>query len=374
GLLQARHNDLRTTTLASALFDQPTRGNLAGDRHYLDQVHAAWARHHDDRPEPADFVGGAHVVWAGSTPAGPAAFVAQRSPSIDGELAATVAFIEPTTVGPKVGPTDRFASADGSQPAHAALLGDKRDVLVVLDPGYPVSWSAAADYRPDGTVDRTFETVTFTAGAAVLTVPTQRDKVTVALRGATRWGSQPITISNAAEIKARPHGQVPAMSVVQRTLPGAEAVWPADAAAQTELNIWYKTALARYRDDAGDHRPSTQTAWWIRGRTPDGRRLWVQSEAIYQDPARVLAVLGAPGATPRVIYGGTVDPRQALAVRLRLPDRQGVVVAARDAVLSYRAGTGAWLPVAGDAALLPDAATMVRVIRGDKQPILVPLP
>lgn len=362
------------TPVASVLFDAATRGDLAADVGYLQLVLAEWTRHHAELSGPDSRGGEPHVVWAGSTPVGPAAVVAQRHPAADGELSGTVGFVEQTSVGPRVVSADSFTSRDASTPVPAALLGDNRDVLVVLDAGYPVSWSSAPTFRPDGRVERTFSAVAFRDGAAVLRVPAQRDRVTVALRAAFRSAVRRVDIANAAAIKARPSGQVPAMRVIERALPGAEAVWPTDPAMQAELAGWRDTALAPYRDDAGDHRPSTQPAWWIRGVTPDGRRLWVQVEASYDDPARVLAVLGRPRAQPRVIYGGMIGRREPLAVRLRLPERQGVVVAAQDAVLRYRTAGGSWQPVAGDAALLPDAATQVQVTRGAAAPVVVALP
>ncbi|MFC8618156.1 hypothetical protein ACFT9M_17305 [Micromonospora purpureochromogenes] len=48
-------------------------------------------------------------------------------------------------------------------------------------------------------------------------------------------------------------------------------------------------------------------------------------------------------------------------MRLRLPDEQGILVAAEGATFSYRVGTGKWRDAGRDAALLPADATEVRV-------------
>ena len=50
-----------------------------------------------------------------------------------------------------------------------------------------------------------------------------------------------------------------------------------------------------------------------------------------------------------------------LPVRLRLPDNQGVLVAAEGSALSYRVGDGQWQDAGRNAALLPATATDVRV-------------
>ncbi|WP_162788463.1 hypothetical protein [Amycolatopsis albispora] len=55
-----------------------------------------------------------------------------------------------------------------------------------------------------------------------------------------------------------------------------------------------------------------------------------------------------------------MDPAAALPVRLRLPDGQGWVVAAKGARLDYRTGEAREGDFA-DAALIPDAATQVQI-------------
>ncbi|WP_112668663.1 hypothetical protein [Micromonospora saelicesensis] len=57
----------------------------------------------------------------------------------------------------------------------------------------------------------------------------------------------------------------------------------------------------------------------------------------------------------------TADWSAPLPVRLRLPDDQGVLVAAEGSALSYRVGDGQWQDAGRNAALLPAAATDVRV-------------
>ncbi|MEK8105278.1 hypothetical protein NKG94_08975 [Micromonospora sp. M12] len=78
--------------VAAPLLTEPTRGDLAADEGYLRQVRQVWQR---QIKEVGDRTRGApHVVWAGGTPAGPAAYVAQ--PTAHGT---TVGFVEPTAGG-----------------------------------------------------------------------------------------------------------------------------------------------------------------------------------------------------------------------------------------------------------------------------------
>ena len=79
------------------------------------------------------------------------------------------------------------------------------------------------------------------------------------------------------------------------------------------------------------------------------------------DPSRAYVVLLPRSGPATVIDGGPVDRRSSLPVQVRLPDRQGWLVAAKGAQLAWRTGSGAWTPAGRNAALLPAAATEVQV-------------
>lgn len=72
------------------------------------------------------------------------------------------------------------------------------------------------------------------------------------------------------------------------------------------------------------------------------------------------------------MVNGPADNRSALPVRVQLPDGNGWVVAAKDARLSYRIGSGAWEQPQQNAALCPASATAVRVVSRGKTSV-VPL-
>ncbi|MFG3710231.1 hypothetical protein ACIBTZ_25680 [Micromonospora sp. NPDC049460] len=351
--------------VASPLFDGPTRGDLAGDEEYLRQVREAWRQRTSDK----EFDAGSepHVVWAGDTPAGPAAYVAQRAtvtrmvsePGND-RLIGYAAFVEPTASGPRVmalgGMNDSMAGNSA-----AVLLGPRRDVLVVLDAGYPVEFSPTFRYAPDGRVERTFQRVAFRDGAAVLSVPSQRDRVTFALVGVPFSTATAVEVTNIDEILfPDKEKDSPQPRWVTHTLPGAEQVWGGDPAAIAKA-FQRREALAAYEDRGGAHRSGDAPLLVVHGATPDGRRLLLQTIQFDDDPARAIALLARGDAPFEPAASGFIDWKAPLPVRLRLPDGQGVLVVAEGAALSYRVGAGRWQDAGRGAALLPADATQVRV-------------
>ncbi|MGW4498577.1 hypothetical protein ACWENR_08160, partial [Micromonospora sp. NPDC004336] len=352
-----------TVGVASPLFDAPTRGDLAGDEEYLRQVRQAWRQRVEGMESEGgrpDAGGEPRVVWAGNTPAGPAAYVAQRitvtrstAPG-DDRLIGYAGFVEPTADGPRV-MTMRGMNEGMDGNSAAVLLGPRRDVLVVLDAGYPVDFSPTFRYAPDGRVERTFQRVTFRDGAAVLPVPPQRDRVTVALVGVPLNTETAVEITNADDVlfpdkeKAGPEPRW-----VTSTLPGAEQVWGGDPAEVVKGAQW-RNALAAYEDPGGAHLAGDAPLLAVHGATPDGRRLLLRTVQFDDDPARAVALLARGDAPFQPAASGFVDWKAPLPVRLRLPDGQGVLVVAEGATLSYRVGAG-WL---GEGDNLNTVATVV---------------
>lgn len=347
--------------VASPLFDQPTRGDLAGDKAYLRQVRETWRRHLEKNTLDNGLRGEPHVVWAGSTPAGPAAYIAQRTatnpvvnePQGD-RMAAVAAFVEPTADGPRVmtGETITDAGTDGN--SQAALLGPDRNVLLVLDAGAPVEFSPELRYTADGRIDRTFQPVAFRDGAAVLPVPPQRTKITVALARTPVSMANQVHITNVTDILFPDGKDLPPQPTLSHTLPGADRVWG-------DRDIPEVPALDAYYDAGGFHTHDGSPLMYVKGATPDGRRLLLQTIQYDDDPARVIALLARDDAPFTAAASGFADWKAPLPVRLRLPDEQGILIAAEGAALSYRVGTGKWRDAGRDAALLPADATEVRV-------------
>lgn len=365
GALRLGRDEPPPELLGTWLLDEPTRGDLADDEEFLRGARAAWRRYHQAAEFAPQVLGEAHVVWAGSTPAGPAAFLAQAE-KVEGvqPLQLYVGFVESIAGGLRVvDPAITVTPTAQEQVIPAALLGGSLDVLVVIDCEVPMRYSTEPRYAADGRLDRTFQPVRFSDGAAVLRVPPQGDRISIALRLDPDLTDTNVDLLNVDRVKALTGVEQSEVDHInQRALPGAEVAWSADpATAQHELSRWRDEALRPYFDVGGFGKTSTMPMWWIRGATPDGRRLWVETLTVWNDPARVVAVLGRPGAEPRVVYGGVMAKTSPVQVALRLPDKQGVVVAAKDARMRYRTGGGSWQAVSADAALLPDATTEVEV-------------
>ncbi|MFD0745851.1 hypothetical protein ACFQ1L_31490 [Phytohabitans flavus] len=289
-----------------------------------------------------------HVLWAGSTPAGPAAFIAQR-----GGTGAAVGWIEPTAEGPRVSTVSSVNAPTRMEDiGQAILLGPERDVLLVLDFGWPVELSTELRYAPDGKVVRQYQPFAFDDGAGWQHVGRQLRKITVALR---RPNSQPgqVYISNATYVLYPEQKEVPAPEWFEYTLPGAPVPSRRD-------NTF--SALAPYVDFHGAHIEDPRLPrLTVRGATPDGRRLLVETIQFDDDPTRVVAMLARGEAEYQAVASGSVDWTAILPVRIRLPDAQGTLVAAPRAALQHRAGGGRWHDAGRNAALLPATATEVRI-------------
>jgi hypothetical protein len=341
------------------LLDRPTAGDLAGDVGYLRQVRRAWSASYGDPATRAVMRGEPHVVWAGTTPAGPSAFVVQRYSDGGSALSMAASFVEPAAAGPALTTQSNYTVGDPTTSLpRAVLLGENRDVLVVLDTGEPMRWSARLRYLPDGRIHRDYAEVAFTDGAAVLPVPSQGPQVSVALLSGPATAPKPVGIANALSVDGTSSGA----AVNSRTLPDRAKVWPADPReSEAEADAWVARPLRPYTDPGGYQPQVAGPGWIIRATTPDGRRVSLRTPSAYDSKLRILVVLGRRGGPARVLYAGQLDPAAPLPIAVRLPDDQGVLVAGEDVALRYRGVRGDWLRVKGDAALLPAAAARVQV-------------
>jgi hypothetical protein len=361
-----------TVEFASPLFDEGTKGDLASDEAYLRQVRQAWQ--HRQAQTEVRMRGEPHVVWAGRTPAGPAAYVVQRTatnpiasePEGDRDIA-MAAFVEPTADGPQVKTLEMMTDAGPDGNSQATFLGPRRDVLLVLDLGRPVEFSAELRYTADGKIDRTYRRVAFKDGAAVLSVPSQRAKITVALSRTPVSQKNLVHIDGTSEILFADGNSRPDLRL-SHTLPGAEQVWGGDpndpgyrSGRKANGLRAVPDALAEYIDAAGTHTHDGSPRLNVYGATPDGRRLLLETVQYDNDPARVIALLAHENAPFQAVASAFADWKATLPVRLRLPDNQGILVAAEGAALSYRRGAGRWHEAGRDAALLPANTTEVRV-------------
>jgi hypothetical protein len=258
--------------------------------------------------------------------------------------------------------------APGYTDLAGAFAGADRRVLLVLDRGQPLTWSYDHTYLPAGGIKLTDRPVTFAGGVAVLTVPPGVDPGEVELtRPGTPDPSRVLPVGNDADQladgerlpwygeKRDPDGSVFEVGA------GARA-WPDPAGDRYgQLKESLRRAIDRVPSDRYLYGSAGHDGWYAYGGTPDGRRLVATDMAALADPSRAYVVLLARSGPATVVDGGPVDRRSSLPVQVRLPDRQGWLVAAKGTQLAWRTGSGAWTPAGRNAALLPAAATEVQV-------------
>jgi hypothetical protein len=370
-----------TVPLAGRRNDGParpaTRGDLAGDQDFLARARQAWVdQFGGNRPD---------VWWAGTTPAGPVALVAQfdpadRSDRSDGEPRDQLGFVAQDGDRLVAPPVVEVVPA-GTVVPIALLTGRNRDVLVVAGADRAtVSFSPDYSFDHRGQVLRSFTPLRpGPDGVVVRPVSPQGER---AVQIGLRQGPEGrVSLIDVGE-QRQPPPMLPSPEQLDRRLPGWEQAWPGPA--EADLGVWDPENRDGYFDAFGYHTWAGPQSWRILGALPDGRRLLVRT--IVQDSsARVYWVVGRPGDQPQIGYLGPAVPPVSTErldpvagplhiLHARLPGRLGVMVAAQRAALRYRVRTGAWLPVNGDAALLPDATTAIEVTPRRGRAVTIGLP
>jgi hypothetical protein len=358
-----------------ALLSRPTTGGLAGDRAYLDEVRRVFLAdgqfmdyRSESLPSPppgAQRVGQPRVLWAATVPSGRAAVVAQRE-RVGSRTAVAVGYVSTSQAGSSV--TTVARRAPGYTDFAGAFVGADRRVLLVLDRGEPLTWSYGHTYLPGGGIKLTDRPVTFAGGVAVLTVPPGVDPGEVEL---TRPGapdpSRVLPVGNDADQLADGE-RLPwygdkrdSDGSVFEVGAGARA-WPDPAGDRYgQLKDSLRRAIDGVPSDRYLYGSAGDDGWYAYGGTPDGQRLVATDMAALADPSRAYVVLLARSGLATVVDGGPVDRRSSLPIQVRLPDRQGWLVAAKGTQLAWRTGSGAWTSAGRNAALLPAAATEVQV-------------
>ncbi|WP_088287395.1 hypothetical protein [Kineosporia sp. A_224] len=385
------------------LLDGPARGALAGDDGLRTEAFAAWATARRVSPDGRlgvfdDLRGTPHVVWAGQTQTGPAAVVAQRAflhphPGLDAADLGERTLLGFVATGPGGHLTllavDRAARSEqvSDDPARrSAMVGvwldEARSRLLLVDPGVPLVWSSRWSYRPDGIPVRDWAPVTFSDGATVLSLPDGSDArlVAVARTPVRDWPDVQRLGPDRRSDQVVPNWVASAATVrwagTTRCLPiGLRDV---DASA---CERWVEALVSARMDRTGPGGVAFGSVpGRLVGRTPDGRTYVVATLTVDADPSRVVGGV-LTGADPEhvtasaLVDGGVLDPDAALPVAVRLPERQGWVVASVGAALRYRVTpSGSWTDAGRDAALLPDADRLeVEVTRDGTTPVVVTL-
>jgi hypothetical protein len=342
------------------LGDGKVHGNLAGDVRYADAVRStvvAWLA----TASPSKYghaLGSPRVIWAGTTPAGPAAVV-EQSVQVGGRRKTGLWFIGTGAAGPRV------ASDNLDHPRIQAWYVDlDHRVLAIVDDHTDRAVAFRWNYTPDGQARHAFERLSFDDGMAVVAVPAGVSRDTVVVgdlpfsspeqmvgignveldTSPTRTGLAWVNPQSRAETlipfihtSDHPRLEAPPFPVTQALFQRAGRAFEANTDDGTGMTQW--------------------PTWYVYGETPRGHHVIVFQRQIETDPARLYALVDSTLSDL-----GPVDRTAPLPVRLHLPDGEGWVVASYGCALEYRLGNGAWIAAGPDAALVPEDATSVAVV------------
>ena len=370
------------------LYHRPPQGDLAGKSTYVQSVISAWNRNRATSRNAKSGIfenlrGEPRVVWAGETPAGPAALVVQPAAFPDRAAVTGAGPGDGTVVGfvgvdeerrPRV--VDDSFSYDGVSPALQPLtawfVDPGRNVVAALELGRPLAWAQGWRYHDDGTRDRDWKPMTFRDGVSTARVdgsrhwdvevaPTPYDLAAdnVAIAG----GEQPPPVGQSLRWGPDPLSGDPARVQIKGLTLDAGTARPYELFARA-----LETRL-RGRPYSSDGLP----VWTASGTLPDGTEVVVSDTHLDADPSHAYAVLERDGET-RVIHGGEVDRFAVLPIVIRLPDGMGTVVARSQARLEWSSATTTWQEMGFGAALVPPDATRVRVTLPGEEVHIVDLP
>ncbi|TWD80323.1 hypothetical protein FB561_1397 [Kribbella amoyensis] len=387
--LRGRSDDLAATPAPGAtdpygfLMTSPTRGDLAGDEEYLDQVLAAWRGSHRKSANHYRGIfdrlqGRPKVVWAGTTPAGRAAIVAQYSDlrhhediQLDREGVQTlVGFVGEGKDGRPTVVADSYPAPGVSLDAGFVTTQGENQALVVLDTGKRTGWSPGRHYNAQGGSGREYTPLRFENGVSVVALPPGTDLADLALSVLpTSKDSSSLSIANGGVNRAPiEQGKDERLWTDFPEF----ALWPmtesADSLRGTAADQ-FDGPVSAARDP--DTYAFAMSLWTGYGVTADKSHLFLGEIRLDNDPTRTYAVLKSRSGRITITPGGVPDRDAALPVSIKLPGGQGWAVAQRDADLSYRFGAGSWSKPRQNALLVPAGpAAEVKVVQGDKETVV----
>jgi hypothetical protein len=356
--------------VAGPLGDGGVHGDLARDKAYAGAIRTAMRSWFRSAPSVYGRAAGSPtILWAGTTPAGPAAVVKQTV-QLAKHQQTGLWFVGTSDQGPRVAADNLHhprINAWYVDPAHS--------ILAVVDNDTDRKVAFRWKYTADGQARHAFEPLPFQDGVAVVALPTgvSRDTVHVAdlpLRSPKDMvgiGNVELTDMPVAsglpwtDPRSKAETVIPFMPADRK--PGVEA------APFPRTQQLYKRAMQALEShtDPQTYREQFPT-WFVYGTTPQGRRVIVFQRQISSDPARLYALVDAT-----LFDLGRVDRADPLPVRLHLAGRDGWIVAHYGTTLRYRSGAGPWTDAGPNAALLPDGTTSVAVISPDGRQQIVPL-
>ncbi|SDF98347.1 hypothetical protein SAMN05216553_104466 [Lentzea fradiae] len=331
-------------------------GDLAGDADFVSRALATW----NNGPEQSwrqagqvkDLSAEANVFWAGTTPEGPAALVAQAV-RLDGQSESR------TVVGLVSGGNVVDREIDFGRESGLFQLGKERSTHIVQTLGSRVFWSVNPVRGGDGRLTRAWQEATGPGGVAVVSAK-QSDRP-VFVRGDTApapddFTREPLT---AREDKRPDNAFYPHPGLgwkgrlLAADLPEGAPLTPPARALSPDQELREKAFLdyAVGWNDIG--------AWMAHAWLPDGRHA-----EVIESLGELYGLIHRPdGEFSAAVLGGPVSAVEPMLVPL--PDGQGTFV--------IRYGTRIGPDERPDAWLAPAGTTEVTVWEGDT-PKVVPLP
>ncbi|MFI6680515.1 hypothetical protein [Kribbella sp. NPDC050470] len=351
--------------LYSFLMKTPTRGDLADDQAYLEEVLTAWRTSHRKSPNYDRGIfdhlqGNPQVYWAGNTPGGRVAIVAEHSYlrhhdniQLDKEGVYTlVGFVVDGKDGKPTMLADSYpAPGAGLMTGMVATKGDTK-ALVVLDTGKKAGWSAGRTHGEDGGTSREYTPLQFKDGVSVVELPRDADLADLSISGLPANGEAYQGIVNGGVEAAKPE-QNPDDRRQWSDFTDLET-WPMTAGADTLGTVAtnrFETALDAVTEK--NYYTLGHSFWVAYGVTANGSSVYMGEQQIDNDPTRVYAVLEPKAGKRTIVPGGVPDGNSPLPVSVRLPAGQGWAVARKGANLSYRYDGGAWSTPRTNAVLVP---------------------
>lgn len=343
------------TRYSGPLFDGATHGDLAGDQTYLAAVISAWNHSHDQSGNNSrgifnDLRGTPHVVWAGTTPGGRAAVVAQDAYlhdhgdiQLDHEgIYQLLGFVGPGADGRPRVVGDTYPDPEGILET-AWYVDQSRTVIAALGdggtPGISMRWS----YGTDGSARRDYTPLKDADGVGIAVVPATSTPSVARL---------PFhDIHDLMLIHGSPQRQLSAADRMSWT--GSTRIGGATAPAGSVVRVLWRLLAARRHGEAIEVRGGS----WSIAADVSGHSILVGEIGLDQEQTRIYAVLDEN----TVIDGGFANEKATLPVRVPLPGGLGTIVAKYGAALAYRTTHGPWVSAGRDAALIPRTATQVRV-------------
>jgi hypothetical protein len=351
------------------LAQRPARGNLAQDAAFLKELDQAWDNDETNQVlnligEDSEVLTPPHIVWAGTSPAGPAAMVVAKvrlknawdgtvNPP-DGEAWIAGFLGEDETELGTVAVKDADIVTDVESSAWFVEANGAPRTIAVVDTGGRYVWNTGFARTPDGRLSSENRPVTFTDGVAFVAVPgsADPDEIQVLRDGQMVLGGtdNPVGDSFRSMIwGGKAHGPVRIGGLGTTD----------SAAAARRAAVLRSQVLSRLPAGLTTGEP----VWLAAGKLPDGTVAVVYLDTFGRAPAHTfLALVTSDGGEVRHL--GPVTARRA-PVFADLPDGSGRIVVQFGARLRYETATGELSPPAKDALFVPGEAASVTIQGSD---------